>query len=69
MTNQDIEVLPVEQSFSQTPSTTNTKGKNNSSSIAHHYKKRPIHMNKIAITRDVSIGFDISFFRTIKIAK
>ena len=69
MTNQDIEVIPVEQSFSQVPSTINTKGKHNSSSNAHHFKNRSIHMNKRAITLDFSTNFDISFFHKIKIAK
>ena len=75
MTTEDIEVLPIEQSSSGTPSQVNTKMKSNSSSNVHDLKNESMAKNtasmkrKVRGTRNMSIGYDISVARKIRITK
>ena len=75
MNTEDIEVLPVKQSPSGSPSQTNTKMKSNSSSNVHNLKNESMPKNtapmnrKAGRTRSMPIAYDISVARKIRIAK
>ncbi len=75
MTTKDIEVIPVEQSSSGTPSHTNTRVESNFNSNMHDLKnesmpKNTVLMNrKVRRTRNMSITYDVSIARKIRIAK
>lgn len=75
MTTENIKVLPVEQSSSNTPSHANTKVKLNSNLNLHHLKNEPIVENtasvyhKVRRTRNKSIGYDVSIARKIRTTK
>jgi hypothetical protein len=75
MTTKDIEVIPVEQSSSEMPSRVNAKVKSNSSSNVHDLKNQSIAKGTLSMiregrrTRNMSITYDVSTARKIRIAK
>ena len=75
MTTDDIEVLPIEQPSSQTPSHANTNVKSNSSSNEHDLKYESMTENTASMnrktrrTRNTPIAYDTSLGRKIRTAK
>jgi hypothetical protein len=75
MTTKEIEVIPVEQSSSGMPSHVNAKVKSNSSSNRHDLKSQSMAKNTSSMvykgrrTRNMSITYDVSTARKIRIAE
>jgi hypothetical protein len=75
MTTKNIEIIPIEQSSSATSSHVDAKVKLNSNSNIHDLKSQSIAKNRSSMirkdrrTRNMSITYDVSTTRKIRIAK
>ncbi len=75
MTTKDIEVIPLEQLSSGMPPHINAKVESNSSSNVNNLKTQPMTKNTSSVTRksrrtsNISITYDVSTARKIRIAK